>query len=280
MAFRNKKPVYAAAAIVLLVVVSVSLPSLSLKGKGAVRGLMAPAERGTSSLWRRLSEAAAALRGIGGALEENRELSRELVTAKAKLNSLIDVEEECNRLRQAFEFYEQQPSEIIPCDVVSRDISGWWKTVRIGKGTKAGILSGQAVISPDGLVGKTAEPTPYTTEVLLISDPACRISAKIKRENGDREDVFGLVRGAGSNIKGEPRATIEFINKDVEVQPNDEVVTSGLGAFPKGVHIGYINEVERDESGLYQRAQIIPRATVGMLDYVFVVPTSTREVAE
>ncbi len=276
MAFRNKKIIYAVAAIVLLLVVFVPLPSLTLKGKGAVRSAMAPAERGTSSIWKRLSEASAAIRGIGGAAEKNLELSRELVRVQAELNRLRDAEADNARLRHAFKFYQEQPDTMIPCDVVSRNISGWWNTVRIGKGRRAGVAPDLAVISPDGLVGKTAEPAPFTTEVLLISDPACQVSAKIKRQDGD--DVFGLVRGSGSNLKGEPRARIDFVNKDEVVRVSDEVVTSGLGAFPKGVHIGYVSKVFQDESGLFQYAEIIPRATVGLLDYVFVVSPSAREV--
>ena len=267
----------AAAAVVLLAVVFVPLPSLTLRGKGAVRTGMTPAERGTSTLWRRLSDAAAAIRGIGGAVEENRELSRDLAEAKAELSRLHDAEEENKRLRQAFEFYQAQPDTLIPCDVISRNISGWWSTVRIGKGSKAGIRPDLAVISRDGLVGKTTEVTPYTTEVLLISDPACQVSARVLCDGEDA--VFGLVRGLGSDLKGEPLARIDFINKATVVLDNDEVVTSGLGTFPKGVHIGYINRVKKDDSGLFQYAQVIPSATVGVIDYVFVVLPSSREVS-
>ena len=275
MAFRNKKLVYAVAAVALLLLVFIPLPTLTLKGKGAVRGAMAPAERTTSSLWKRLSEASAAIRGIGGTLEKNRELTHELVRAQAELSRLTDAEEDNARLRKAFSFHREQPFAMIPCDVVSRNISGWWNTVRIGKGSRDGIEDGHAVISPDGLVGKTTEVSPFTTEVLLLSDPACRVSAKIKRV-----DTFGLVRGMGTSLRGEPKARIEFVNKDLEIRVNDEVVTSGLGAFPKGVHIGYVNKVYKDDSGLFQYADIVPRATVGLLDYVFVLSSTTQEGKE
>jgi cell shape-determining protein MreC len=70
-------------------------------------------------------------------------------------------------------------------------------------------------------------------------------------------------------------ARIDFINKDVEIKVGDEVVTSGLsggrGGFPKGVRIGYVEKVGKDASGLYQYAQIVPSATAGLLDFVFVV---------
>lgn len=275
MAFRNKKIVYAAATLLLLVVVFVPLSSLTLRGKGLVRDSMAPAQRGTTGILRRISEAWAAICGIGGTLEENRELSRELVRVNAELSRWRAAETENVRLRESLDFYEKQTAEIIACEVIGRDISGWWNTVRLGKGKQDGIREGQAVISPDGLVGRTTEITTRTTEVLLLSDPTCQVSAKI-----ERIDVFGVVRGAGTTLKGEPQAIIEFINKDKEIRVNDEVVTSGLGAFPRGVHIGYITRVKRDDSGLFQQAEITPLPTIGLLDYLFVVPTADREVVE
>lgn len=277
MAFRNKRIVFAGAAVLLLLLMFVPLPSLTLKGKGAVRTGMAPAERGASSLWKRFSEAVAAIRGFGGTAEEIQILSQELARLQAQLRSMRDAEADNTRLRQALDFYQDKPDTMIPCDVVSRNISGWWNTIRIGKGTIADIAPDLAVISLDGLVGKTTEVAPYTAEVLLICDPACQVSAKISCEDGD---VYGRVRGMGTNLKGQPRARIDFINKDVPIRKGDEVVTSGLGAFPKGVHIGYISEIYRDESGLYQFAEVIPRATVGLLDYVFVISPPKREVTE
>ena len=263
----------------MLLVVAFVLPSsLSLKGKGAVRGVVAPAERGTSGFGQRLSEAASAIRGMGGAVEEKRELSHELVRIQAELNKLRDVEDENLRLRRALEFRRQQPRPMIPCDVVSRNISGWWSSVRIGKGTGDGIRKNHAVISPDGLVGKTIEVSKHTAEVLLLCDPACRVSARIERAN-----TFGLVRGGGVNLRGHPVARMDFIDKDTEVHVGDEVVTSGLsgegGVSPKGVHIGYIVKVHRDDSGLFQYAEIAPSATVSLLDYVFVVSETAAEVA-
>lgn len=276
MILRNRKPVYAAVAALLLIVAVVLPSSLSLKGKGAVRGVMAPAERGASGLGRRLSEAASAIRGIGGAAEKNRALSLELVRVQAELNQLREVEAENLRLRRAFRFHHQTPFSMIPCDVVSRNISGWWNSVRIGKGSADGIRANHAVISPDGLVGKTIEVSKQTSEVLLVCDPACRVSAKIERAG-----VFGLLRGGGVNLKGRPSARMDFIDKDTEVRAGDEVVTSGLsgegGVFPKGVHIGYVEKVYKDDSGLFQYAEIAPGATVSLLDYLFVVSRAAPE---
>ncbi len=262
----------------MLLVVAFVLPaSFSLRGKGVVRGVVVPVERGTSGFGQRLSEASSAIRGMGGAVEKNRELRHELVRIQDELDKLRVVEEENLRLRRAFEFRRQQPRPMIPCDVISRNISGWWSSVRIGKGTAAGISNNHAVVSPDGLVGKTIEVLKHTAEVLLVCDPACRVSARIERAN-----TFGLVRGGGVNLRGHPVARMDFIDKDTEVHVGDEVVTSGLsgegGVSPKGVHIGYIVKVHQDDSGLFQYAEIAPSATVSLLDYVFVVSETAEEV--
>jgi len=261
--------VYAAAGA-LLAVAFVLPDRWLLGGKRIVREALTPVERGGAGLGRRLSEALSALRGLGGTVQRNRELSYELVRAQAELNRLRDVQAENLRLRRAFDFRRRAPFRMIPCEVIGRSISGWWHAVRLGKGSEDGVEPGRAVISPDGLVGKTVEVSPRSSEVLLVCDPAFRVSARI-----EGTEVFGLVRGMGADRKGMPLARIEFLNKDIPVRAGDEVVTSGLGGagsgFPGGVHIGYVERVFRSPSGLYQEAEIVPSAVAGLLDYVFVV---------
>ena len=268
--WRNKKFIYRAVIAILLIVTFLLPVSFSTKSKSMVRDGIAPMERTTSTLGQRISGAIMALRGFGGLTEKNHELSLELVRIQTKLNQLQDVEEDNTRLRRAFEFRETTSHFMIPCNVISRNITGWWHSVRIGKGSAEGIKENHAVISPDGLVGKTKEVSKHTSEVLLVCDPACRISAKIKRGN-----IFGLLQGMGTDLRGRPIARLNFIDKDIEIREGDEVVTSGLtndkGVSPKGIHIGYVIEVKQDASGLYQSATIAPTATISLLDYIFVV---------
>lgn len=272
MVLRNGKYVLAAVAGFLLLVAFGLPSSISRRGKGAVRTVVTPAQRGVSGFGRRLREAAAAIRGIGGMVEQNHELSRELVRVQAELDTLREYETQNERLRAALKFYtvRSQKRSMIPSEVISRDISGWWYSVRINRGKNHGVGRNMAVVSPDGLVGKTHEVSGSHAEVLLVCDPACRVPARIGRVN-----VFGLVSGRGANLKGQPVARMRFINKDAEIRVGDEVVTSGLsgadGVFPEGVHIGYVESVHKDDMGLYQYADIAPRAVTSLMEYVFVV---------
>ena len=213
------------------------------------------------------------VRGFGGQAEENRRLYQEVIALQAESRVRDTLEEENLRLSGLLEFRNRQAIELIPAQVVMRSISGWWQSVGLGKGTRSGIRANQAVISPDGLVGRTATVSAYAAQVLLVSDPACKVSARISRTGS-----FGLVIGRGVNLKGHPVAQMQFIYKDTPVRVGDDVVTSGLGGvFPKDVLIGRIEEVHTDAAGLYQVATLLPQAVVNLTDAVFVTAAKAEE---
>lgn len=245
-------------------------PQATYIGKQSVRTSIAPSEEVGARVFRRFTDWGKALRGLSGAAEREQQLSLELVRTQAELNRLRDIEIENQRLLRALGFQQATPYALTPATVISRNISGWWNTLRIQPSSKKSLYVDSAVLSPDGLIGRVLEVNPLSAEVLLVCDPAFRVAARISGR-----EIFGVVRGMGSSISGQPRVRMEFINKDAVIQLGEEVTTSGStrseGFFPGGIHIGYINQVHRDDSGLYQYAEIVPRATGGLLDYLFVV---------
>ena len=86
----------------------------------------------------------------------------------------------------------------------------------------------------------------------------------------------------GNSLNGQPLVRMEFINKNINIRIGDEVTTSGFTQddhfFPAGVHIGYVEKVYKDESGLFQHAEIIPRATSGLLDFLFIASKKDKEL--
>ena len=137
-----------------------------------------------------------------------------------------------------------------------------------------GIAPDMAVVSAEGLVGKTVSVSPRTCDVLLISDPGCKVSSRIARTG-----AFGLVAGGGPTASGQYVCRMEFINRNLPVMPGDEVVTAGLGGvFPKGLLVGYTDQVRTNETGLYLNASVIPKADLGTLGYVFVVADHANPV--
>jgi len=232
--------------------------------KGLFKNLVTPVQSGILKGGRSLKAGADSVRGFGGLAEENLRLRSEVVRLQAEARLNKNIEEENLKLRKLLAFHNRQTKALIPAEVAARSISGWWQSVRIAKGIKEGVLHNRAVISPDGLVGRTADVSAHTAEVLLISDPACKVSARVNH-------TFGLVTGQGVNLKGYPVARMRFIHKDIPIRVGDEVVTSGLGGvFPRDVLIGRVEAVRIGENGLYQEADILPQAVINLTDVVFV----------
>jgi len=245
-----------------------SLPErLTLGIKSTVREAMAPLQTVMTDFWKGVRESASSVRGYRRLLKENQQMSAEMARLLGEVRDLKLREQENEQLRTQLAFSQRARRSLIPCEVIARDREGWWQTVRLSKGALDGVAPGMAVVSVDGLIGRTVEVSPHTCDVLLVSDPGCKVSARILR-NG----TFGIVSGRGPSWKGQVVCRMEFINKNEPIMPGDEVMTSGLGGvFPKGLLLGYVDQVFTDMSGLYQYADVIVKAELGTLQYAFVV---------
>jgi rod shape-determining protein MreC len=263
----KRKTVWKWGAMVCLPVALLLLPGgFSARVKAFFQTVTAPIQSGILQTSRSLKAGTDTVRGFSGLVEENRRLKGQVVRLQAEARLSKSIEEENIRLQQLFKFYDRQIDTLIAAEVLSRSINGWWQSVRIAKGTRDGVRPNHAVISPDGLVGRTANVSALSADVLLLSDPACSVSARISRTGS-----FGLVSGGGVNLKGYPVVHMRFVHKDIPVQIGDTVVTSGLGGvYPPDLVIGYIESVRIEEAGLYQIAEILPQAVMSLTDVVFV----------
>ncbi len=242
-------------------------PSISQAGKNLVRETIAPLQESVTRTLGGFREGVASVRGLGGFVEENKRLSREVVRLLAQQRENKVLRRENDILRRQLGFAEKASDDLVAGEVITRSRDGWWSTLRMNKGASDGLQADQAVVSMEGLVGKIISTSERTADVLLLSDPTCRVSAQILRTGS-----FGLVAGRGPSWDGQVVCRMEFINKNVKIEPGDEVITSGLGGvFPKGLLIGYVDRVYTDRGGLYQYADIISQADLGLLNYVFAV---------
>ncbi|MCX7591895.1 MAG: rod shape-determining protein MreC [Kiritimatiellae bacterium] len=221
-------------------------------------------------------------------LEREQQLLEQITTLRTELARYRALEEENVHLRNLLGLSERRNLRLVAARIIGRgDITGWWQTIRLDKGELAGIRPNFPVINADGLIGKTIEVSRFTSDVLLVCDPNCRVPSRPARGGGG----FGIVRGTGSAFprKGELEMLVPFgslqvdyLAKGREIMPGDEIVTSGLGGvYPEGIVVGRVVKVGADPSGLYRRAELVPSVDFQGMRYAFVViPNSEEAVSE
>ena len=63
-----------------------------------------------------------------------------------------------------------------------------------------------------------------------------------------------------------------YIPKDVEVEPGEGVITSGLSRiYPQGIKIGVVAEIEEKEYELFKKIKVKPAVNFNRLEDVFIV---------
>ena len=143
----------------------------------------------------------------------------------------------------------------INATVVNRNIGYWYNNITIDKGSKNGIKKGDAVITPNGLIGKIINVSNFSSTVkLLTSDEISnKISVKIKSNDNY---LYGLLIGYN---KEKNIYEIEGITDSDSVKEGDLVSTTGLtDYFPSGILIGKVSKVVKDEYDLNSIVEVTP----------------------
>ena len=189
---------------------------------------------------------------IDSLITENTELRKQLEAMKEELK--ID--------------YTLNEYEFLNATVISRNISYWYNTITIDKGTYNGIEKDMVIVNSDGLIGKVVSTTTFTSDVKLLttSDTNNKISVAIS--NG-KNKLYGLIKDYNYNNN---YLEVEGISNTESVSIGDYVYTSGLGGvFPSGILIGKVSEITTDEYDLAKIINVSPVANFDNINFVAVL---------
>jgi rod shape-determining protein MreC len=104
------------------------------------------------------------------------------------------------------------------------------------------------------------------SQVVLIGDPNCRVSALIE----DPAQDTGILSASGPLDSS--LAVLTYLPSDASIKSGQQVVTSGIGGiFPKGIPLGQIVDSRPVELGLYTEARVKLSANLGSLEEVWVL---------
>jgi rod shape-determining protein MreC len=173
---------------------------------------------------------------------------------------------ENDQLRSALGWQRQMPWRLKLANVVLRDPANWWRTVEIDLGSRDGVVEKLPVLTADGLVGHVSSVWPTHSQVVLIGDPNCKVSALVENPAHD----IGIISASGPLDNSLVELT--YLSGSAILKSGQGVVTSGLGGvFPKGIPVGQVVDARPVEFGLYSEARVRLSVNLGALDQVWVL---------
>ncbi|WP_231133367.1 rod shape-determining protein MreC [Capillibacterium thermochitinicola] len=202
---------------------------------------------------------------LGALQRENDEMRKRLSELATELSQLEQLRAENERLRELLQFKAASTLELIPVEVVARNPRNTSDTITIDKGSNFGLTRNMPVITAEGLAGRLLRVEPFSSEVILLTDPRPGNSM-----SGVIERTRELVYIYGGGKKG--TCLVKPSDLSVKLQTGDRILTSESSLFfPKNLVIGTLVEVYASEDGYEQYAYLEPATDFSRLEYLYVV---------
>lgn len=202
-------------------------------------------------------------RDMASLRQRNAELEAEVAELQAQIIQLQQDVGETQVLAALVDFVRVRPeNDYEAAAVIGRDPSPFLHYVIINRGSNEGILRGMPVVTHQGLIGRIDAVIADAARVQLITDPASSVNVRL--QNAETEaSLVGSVTGD---------LTLELIPQDINVQPGDLVLTSGLGGgYPPDLIIGQVINVRSRDFDLFQQATVQPVVDFNRLEIVLVI---------
>jgi rod shape-determining protein MreC len=193
---------------------------------------------------------------------ENNQLRTQVMQLRDENSELRDATLENYRLRGMLEFRERMPLPLRAAEVIGFPGPQIGGKVLINSGRFNGVSLNAAVLTPQGLVGKTVEVAEFTSLVQTLQGDAFGVSVMIERSR-----VGGILRWLGPN-----QWTIVGLSTGEDVRVGDLVLTTGLGTvFPKGIRVGVVSKVGGQDEPNKGWCRVEPFVRFETVEEVFVV---------
>ena len=208
-----------------------------------------------------------AVRELGELRERNAELEDLVNRLTVENLRLAEVETENEQLRTLLAFAQTNPSydyrggQII-ARVIGEGANNLTTPIQIDLGAQHGIEQGMPVVTDRGLVGRIFHVYPRTSDIMLITDPRSKVNVMTQASRAQ-----GIMRGRVGELP-----IMELIPPEIEISVGEIIITSGLGGhFPKGLVVGQVVEVIKNDNLMYQSAVIQPTVDFDRMELVLVI---------
>ena len=194
---------------------------------------------------------------------ENQTLKNRIANLERQLIAREESQRQKLQLRKLLNFQEEHhlPAHATIANVIGRDASGFSRLIFIDHGSRDLIKIHDPALTPGGIVGQVIMASPFSAKIMLITDShsSCDVLVQRTRERG-------ILQGDNQEL-----CRLSYLMRSADIQIGDTIITSGMdGVYPKGIPVGTIVSVDRENDSLCQRITVQPFANLNGLEEIIV----------
>lgn len=204
--------------------------------------------------------------------EEIQRLTKENQLLQLDAARMEEMRQENENLRHLVSTLAATTDHVVTTEVIGRPADPFSRRIQIAAGALDGVQVGMPVIGPFGVLGQVSRTVSHQSEVTLISDHKSRISV-INNRTGQ---IFLLAGTGDSGL-----LTVAFAQPSADLQPGDELVTSGLDhLYPKAVLTAIVKSSTYVPGEAYRRVEATAAADLTDVQFATVVLVNPHPTAE
>jgi rod shape-determining protein MreC len=174
---------------------------------------------------------------------------------------------ENERLRQLLRLSRRLHSGYVSAEVLHQPQVMDSRTLLLSAGSREGVTVFSPVVAPEGLIGVVLSVSQRSSVAMSWAHPEFRVSAFTVSGN-----AFGVVAPSNEGRNGEGALEFRGVPYRDSVPLGTMVLSSGLGGvFPKGVPVGTVIGVVREEAGWERVYRLRPAANPGAAAHVLIL---------
>lgn len=204
--------------------------------------------------------------------EEIQRLTKENQLLQLDAARMEEMRQENENLRHLVSALAATTDHVVTTEVIGRPADPFSRRIQIAAGALDGVQVGMPVIGPFGVLGQVSRTVSHQSEVTLISDHKSRISV-INNRTGQ---IFLLAGTGDSGL-----LAVAFAQPSADLQPGDELVTSGLDhLYPKAVLTAIVKSSTYVPGEAYRRVEATAAADLTDVQFATVVLVNPHPTAE
>jgi rod shape-determining protein MreC len=213
-----------------------------------------------AATWRWLSESFATRTSLRSANLQLQQRLHALELAQLRLQAL---EQENLRLRELHVALPPLAKHWLIAEVIGVEAVALRQRLIINKGSRDGVHLNQPVVDGAGVLGQVVHVGPWSSEVILITDPEHALPVQLTRN-----ELRTIAVGSGSADE----LLLPYLAVNSDVKSGDVLVSSGLGGvFPAGFPVARVIGVRREANQLLAQVRAEPLGRIASAREVMLI---------